>query len=231
MNDLTKIHIIAVIAHILTIVYAFIWPVATLVMLLPVSLIWFHLGHGVFIHRYFTHKHFNFSKLGIFLGHLFYIPTNMGLAIMWSSMHNKHHMYSGTNKDPHEWRQVGILKALVSDYGDAFSVDVRNAVKAKKEPFAKFFTKAHYIILSVLVIPLAPVVAMSFWWKQFTTIVVHLDIGDYSKREGSDTSTNIKFLHWLMWGDEKHNDHHNDTSCANLGNDYLYKIGKVWEKI
>lgn len=231
MSEIQKIHYIALMAHILTGIYFFYWPLATLILLLPVSLVWFHIGHGVFIHRYFTHRHFNFSRLGVFLGHLFYIPTNMGPAIIWAGMHTKHHKESGTNSDPHEWRKVGIINAIFSNYGEAFTVDLKTTVRLKNEPFVKFFTKYHYIILLLLLVPLAPIIAMSFWWKQFTTIVVHLDSGDTSMRKGLDTSTNIHWLHWLMWGDEKHNDHHNNTRKADLGNDFIFKIGKLWEKI
>ena len=231
MSDLFKIHLFAFLAHILTVIYFFYFPILTFIMLLPISLLWFHIGHGVFIHRYFTHKHFQFSNLGIILGHLFFIATNMGNSIMWGAMHIKHHATRGTDHDPHEWRKVGLLKAIFSEYGESFSVDLRTAVKFKKEPYVKFFTKYHYYILSLMLIPLAPIIAMSFWWKQFTTIIVHIDSGDISKRKGSDTSTNINWLHWLMWGDEKHTDHHNNIRKADLGNDYIYMMGKLWERI
>jgi fatty-acid desaturase len=231
MSDLQKIHAIALLSHILTVVYFINWPIITLLMIFPISLIWFHLGHGVFIHRYFTHRHFEFSNFGILLGHIIYVVTNMGPAIMWAGMHVKHHRTSGTDQDPHEWRRVGLLKAIFSNYGEAFSVDLKAAVRLKKEPYVKFFTVYHYKLLILMLIPFAPIIAMSFWWKQFTTIAVHLDHGDTSERVGSDTSTNIHWLHWLMWGDEKHTDHHNNTRKADLGDDYIYRMGKLWEKI
>lgn len=230
MSDLTKIHTFAFLSHLLTLVYLFYFPILTLFALV-ISLLWFHIGHGVFIHRYFTHRHFEFSKLGILLGHLFYIGTNMGPSIMWAGMHIKHHTNSGTDDDPHEWRNVGWINAIFSNYTDSFSVDKRVAVRMSKEPYVKFFTKYHYKILALYLIPLAPIIAMSFWWKQFTTIVVHTDYGDTSGRRGTDTSVNINWLHWLMWGDEKHTDHHNNPSKKDMGNDYLYKLGKLWEKI
>ena len=121
MSDLQKIHIVALISHILTIIYFMNWPLLTLLIIFPISLLWFHLGHGVFIHRYFTHRHFKFSNLGILLGHIIYVTTNMGPAIMWAGMHIKHHRTSGTEEDPHEWRKVGLLKAIFSNYGESFS--------------------------------------------------------------------------------------------------------------
>ena len=231
MSELFKIHTIALLSHIITVWYFINWPIYTLILIFPVSLLWFHIGHGVFIHRYFTHKHFVFSKFGIFLGHLFYIPTNMGPAIMWAGMHIKHHRTSGTDNDPHEWRKVGIINAILSRYGESFTVDVRTTVRLKNDPYVKFFTKYYYLILLLMLIPLSPIIAMCFWWKQFTTIVVHSEYGDTSKRKLADTSTNIHWLHWLMWGDEKHTDHHNNMKKEDLGNDYIYKIGKMWEKI
>ena len=231
MTELQKVHIFAFLAHAITAVYFYYMPLLTMFMVFPVSLVVFHLGHGVFIHRYFTHRHFTFSNKGVILGHIVFIMTNMSRAIIWAGMHIKHHKHSGTENDPHEWRHVGILNAIVSSYGDSFGVDKRVTVRLRKEPFVQFFTRWHYYILAVFLIPFAPIIAMSFWWKQFTTIVVHSEFGDLTKRKENDTSTNIHWLHWLMWGDEKHTDHHNNVGKKDLGNDYIYTLGKIWEKI
>jgi len=222
------IHFFVVISLIITTIYFIALPLYVCLIYIAFSLIVFHLGHGVFIHRHFSHGHFSFNNKITILGHLLFIMTNMGRAIAWAGMHINHHKHSGTSQDPHEWRRVGLLNALFSNFGDAFFANKKYMRSIYRRKYLPFFTKYHYYILTAYLPIFSPVILMSFFWKQFTIIAVHS--GSESKKryeKNSDTSSNNTWLSWLMWGDERHLDHH----LGKRRNDLLNKIGNFMEKL
>jgi stearoyl-CoA desaturase (delta-9 desaturase) len=66
------------------------------------------LGIWMTLHRYYSHKSFNFRYL--FLKYIFTliaILAGRGSPLGWVYLHRQHHAYSDTEKDPHSPKNVG----------------------------------------------------------------------------------------------------------------------------
>ena len=238
-EEVHKTMMIFVAAHIITIAFLWFFGVVHLLWIIPISLLIYNLGYSVYAHRIYTHNQFKLSPLGHTIGHVLYLLTNSGIIAGYAAFHMQHHQYSGTDKDVHEWRENGFWRTFFGLWHPNFKMNKRILVKKMREPRTKFFTKHHYHILIPLMILFAPVVALSFYWRQFGVIFVHMSKGDGTtqRKNKEDTSENVWFLKPVMWGDELHLNHHNNMARANLGDgdlrtfDLLYYLGKAWEKI
>jgi fatty-acid desaturase len=194
------------------------------------SLLVFHLGHGVFAHRYFTHRMFIISDNAKLIGHLLFTFINWGSASTFAAIHYNHHKYSGTDKDPHEWRHIGLWNTFIGNYKLNYDKTIfKNSLKQK---YAKFFHKNYFKILVIGMPLMAPVTALAFWLRAISIILGHSDIGDTSNRRNNDTSVNAWYLYPILWGDEAHTEHHNNLRLPKLHNyDLIYYLSLILRKL
>lgn len=205
-----------------------------LIYVIPISLLLYHIGHSIFMHRHLSHNQFKFSKKAQYIMHLIAIITNMGKLPGYVAIHQQHHATSGTDHDPHEWRKIGFWKIFFSEWHVENSpINKKRLIRTfRLTPYMKKFTNNHYLIMYLLMPIFGGVTAMCWWWKQFSVIAVHLDFGDITKRKGSDTSSDNKWLWPIMWGDEKHTEHHLYPNKEKLSKyDLQYSIGKIFEYV
>ena len=205
-----------------------------LLWIIPISLLIYHIGHSVFMHRHLSHGQFDFSNRATYILHLIAIMTNMGKLPGYVAIHQQHHATSGTDHDPHEWRKVGFWKIFFSEWHVEYSpINKKRLIRTfRLTPYMKQMTNNHYKIMTFMMPIFGGIIGMCWWWKQFSVIAVHLDFGDLTNRRGEDTSSDNKWLWPIMWGDELHTQHHLYPNKEKLSNfDLQYKLGKVIEYV
>lgn len=217
-------------AHVITLIYVSIFGSWILIPYTIFGMLVFHIGHGVFAHRYFTHKMFDLSTRAQLIGHVLFCFVNWGSATTFAAIHAQHHAHTGTEQDPHDYRHVGFWKTFFGQYN--LNYNSRVFKQNYKKPFAKFFHRNYFTILYLGMPFMAPVVALCFWMRAIAVISGHCDFGDTSKRRGKDTSTNLSILYPILWGEENHSEHHNNATNNRLHRyDLIYWLGLLLRKI
>jgi len=213
-------------------IHIYLFGLYYLLYIIPISLICYHVGHSIFMHRHLAHGQFKFTNKMQFILHIIAITCNMGKIPGYVAIHTQHHLHSGDKEDPHEWRLHGFWPIFFSEWHIEKSPMYKKWLVSsfKLTPYMKFFTNNHYLLLSLMLPITGGIVAMCWWWKQFSVIVVHLNLGDMSHRKGNDTSTNNSWLWPIMWGDEQHTEHHLYPRRERLCKyDLLFRLGKLLE--
>jgi fatty-acid desaturase len=202
-----QLDLLFITGHLITALYIYLlgwWSLA----LLPFALLVFHTGESAFAHRIFTHNSMQISKWGHFVGHLCFNACAWGSALTFGVIHNSHHRFNGTEKDPHEPKYVGKWNIFLGRLNPDFEIDRRFFRRKSGEPYAMWFHK-HYFTIAWLMMPIfAPVFALSFWMRYALLVMVH--DGD----EGMDTSVDKWWLWPMLLGDEAHNLHHRSATTA-----------------
>lgn len=229
-----KYQYVTLLGHISLVAWIVILPLGWAVTLLIAGWVVSNLGHSLFMHRIFTHNHFNISHTLSWIGHIFFSMLNLGSPVVYASVHMKHHATSGYVNDPHNPYTLGFVRSLFSIWDEKFSPDRRFYKIFMKDPVAKKFHKHHFKIsaASALVFPSA--VVLGFWLSKLVTVVTHIDkLGDGENRE-PDTSRNVWWLKPITWGEELHNNHHRYVSRPNHNIhgtwrefDLIYQIGRI----
>ena len=226
--------IAALFGHVVLLIHVYLIGIEYLFFIIPISLLVYHIGHSVFMHRYLSHGQFIFSSRAQYLLHIIAIMSNMGKLPGYVAIHQQHHATSGTEHDPHEWRKVGFWKIFFSEWHVENSpINKRRLVRSfSLTPYMKFFTNNHYKIMTLMMPIFGGIIGMAWWWKQFSVIMVHLDFGDISQRRGEDTSSDNIWLWLIMWGDENHTQHHLYPNNNKLSKyDLQYYLGKTFEYV
>ena len=206
---LWKHQIITLIAHINLFLF-FSWEViiAGLVASVFVSLF----AHYLYIHRIFTHQHFQWSKNMNKFGQFVFCMLNLGAPSVYSAIHMKHHKYSDTDKDPHppSWR------ALLSLWDDEFYPDIKTLKKNKSRDY--FYET--YLYISFLSLVFTPfLIVGGHWHSKLVTTLVHI----------GGKPGNIWWAYPIMLGEEMHERHHNNwLERRHHRLDILYQIGNFF---
>lgn len=218
-------------------IYFFGWIFLTASVL--ISLLVYHLGHSIYAHRHFAHNCYQFSNgIDYIMGFLF-LSLNMGSPVEYASIHILHHSFSGSKKDPHDYRRLGFIRTFLGFWQESsFNIDKTTAKKFFKKKRARFFHNNYFKIVVPLSIVFAPITAMALVWRLFSVVVTHLEIGDTSKRVlETDSSNNCFWLKPILWGDEMHSNHHIKPNAESLNFsqswkqiDLLFYISKYLEK-
>lgn len=73
------------------------WWVVAVIMFLVYRIV----GHGVALHRYYSHNQFTTNRLGEIILGFFGLMCCSGSPASYVTMHSIHHKYADTEKDPH----------------------------------------------------------------------------------------------------------------------------------
>lgn len=231
-----KYQLINLLAHATFIAYSLLFPYYFLITIL-LGWVINNLFHSLYMHRIFTHKHFEVAPIIHRIGLFFFTSMNLGSPPVYAAVHLKHHVNSGTEKDPHNHYSLGFLKTLLSLWDEKFIPDRKFLAMYLKDDLTKWFHKYHLTIAtsSALITPF--IIVTSFWLSKIVVILVHIDTLGYGVNNGNDTSKNVWWLKPISWGEELHNNHHYFAGKANhnLKNnwkefDLLYCIGKLFSK-
>lgn len=189
-------------------------------------------GVNIALHRYFSHHSFKTTKLGYwFLLVSSFFPM-LGSPAAWGTIHRYHHTHSDSDKDPHNPRLRGKLKAWFTAWPEieiplsifrSFVQD-RNILKLNEYYFSLVFIyiAVLFVIDWRLISFLFALPAVGcFHGAAAIAVIPHLEgLGGYRNHETTDNSKN-SFLAWVLsLGEGWHNNHHNEPKN--------YRQGEKW---
>lgn len=221
-----KLDRLFIVGHILTALYIYLlgwWGL----LLIPAGMAIFHIGHGAYAHRIFTHNADDsmktLSSRAHWIGHFLFNMTAWGSALSFGAIHRNHHKNSGTEHDPHEPKYVGKWNLFIGNYH--FCTDKRFFKLRYNAPHAKWFHQ-NYMKIAWLGMPLfAPVFAVSFWLRYALIVLVH-------PREDLPTAQNQWWLWPFLWGDEAHELHHSRSYLSKHHNfDFVWLSVEALKRI
>ena len=194
------------------------------------GLIWswlvFVIGLQIGAHRYFTHSSFKANSVQSGVMNVMAILGGMGTPQDWMVAHIAHHRYADTDKDPTNWRVIGLWKNYSSLWQLNVPVtqqSVRLVVRSLKSPVAKFLHDRYIAILVVWGCLLLLVSTQAFAWLFLAPVMAgHWGmnllnhIGHLGGPHGRATSTSW-FFNVITPGDGYHDYHHQNPSAYRFG--------------
>lgn len=204
-------------------------------LLLPVTVQWlliaaiayhvyFSIGLGITLHRYYSHRSFEFKSNAVkWLFVFIAVLTLRGSPIAWAYIHRKHHKNVDTENDPHT--PVGHKLKLFSLMDKDHSTDKINVFEIRKMMNEEniFINRWYWLFVIAFVVPVAvySFTALFYVWI-LPVAMVQLSItlhnylahtgmpGSYRNYEEGNVgrSNNLPLLWPLYLGEAWHNNHH-----------------------
>jgi fatty-acid desaturase len=203
------------------------------------------IGISVVLHRYVSHKSFefknNFYKL---ISYIIAFMTGYGNPVVWASIHRQHHVVPDTIDDPQSPLQLGRLRTFLSMFEVQHNVWAdKQKQLLLKDKFNKFFTE--YYLWLTIAYPLSlflvfGVDVMLIFIGIVTPVCIVLQgyinafLHDEPADENGLHSKNIKGdLFWF--GENLHKSHHIHPNRAwhtdwDLGKYYIKLVGKDYNE-
>jgi stearoyl-CoA desaturase (delta-9 desaturase) len=193
------------------------------------------LGNWMMLHRYFSHRSFEFKNdivKWIFI--LLSVLSGRGSPLGWSYLHRKHHTYSDTEKDPHSPKYLGYKIFGFEHYKkqeeEPMQIFLVKDLMNKEQLFIHKWYIA--ILLSFIVmITIIDLELLYFVWI-LPAFLVHLSQTNfnyfghtrgYRNFETKDDSKNNIWLFPFILGEAWHNNHHaNPKQCTTQINTLEY---------
>jgi stearoyl-CoA desaturase (delta-9 desaturase) len=181
------------------------------------------LGISITLHRYYTHKSFEFKytivrQLFTFIS----IIICRGSPIGWVYIHRLHHAYSDTDKDPHNPKILGFkmfdLKHINEQDSKFNKFIVKDLLTKEQLNINKYYLLYLFFYISVLAI--IDIQLVYFLWA-LPVALVHISqnsfnyfghMHGYRNFQTDDTSTNNLLLFPFILGDAWHNNHHKNPA-------------------
>ena len=204
--------------------YLFGFEYAILTFLLGLTA--FNLAAELYMHRTVTHGHFIFSpKIHRVFCALFSM-CNFGSLAVNAAMHIDHHRFTDTDKDPNNFRKIGLLNTIAKNWRKEHNPNARQIRKFLRAFALRQQHRNHsfYAVFAMVLFPFIPVV--SFWSINLLFIVSHFG------NKGMETAVNRRFLFPLMWGAEMHKDHHDHPPRKRMHSyDLIYYSGTLFQSL
>lgn len=200
------------------------WSLGWGLLSIAVYYLFIVVGIGVVLHRYWSHKSFEFKNT--FLKHLFTfisIISARGSPIAWVHVHRTHHAHSDTDRDPHRPEKllwISSKKAEIAEFKPFLVKDLLT-----KE--GKLIHEYYFLFLlgwCLLLLAINPLL-LYFGWilpvvltqiaQDIWNYVAHTDFG-YRNFSTSDRSRNVIWLWPLILGEAWHNNHHHSPKSSNM---------------
>lgn len=183
------------------------------------------LGIGITLHRYYTHKSFEFIHPTLkWLFTLFACLAGRASPLGWVYVHRLHHAHSDTDKDPHSPKTIGFklfnFKHIETNSGK-MNVFLVKDLMTKDQLFIHDYYFA-IILLWVLSLSVISIELAYFGWV-LPVFIVQLSqnsfnyfahTAGYRNYQTKDSSTNNVFLWPLIMGDAWHNNHHGNPLAS-----------------
>lgn len=219
-----KYQLLVLLSHITFIIYIYIFGGKFLLYSLIVGWITSNLVHNLYMHRIFTHRHFVIHDWvhGVLM--FIFSLLNLGSAAVYAATHSKHHAFSGGEGDPHDPKSLGLVKSMCSLWDKNYTPERKILHFLLKTPRTKFYHDHHFkfAVISSIFSPI--LIIMSHWLSKIVIVLVHNSRFGYGNNKKDDTSRNIWWLKFIIWGEELHNNHHNYVAIAN------HNIKKNWKE-
>jgi fatty-acid desaturase len=181
------------------------------------------LGISITLHRYYTHKSFEFKySITKYLFTFISIIICRGSPIGWVYIHRLHHAYSDTDKDPHNPKILGFKifdLTHIKKHDSKFNkFIVKDLLTTEQLHFNKYYLL--YVLSYIVSLAIIDIQLIYFLWA-LPVALVHISqnsfnyfghIFGYRNFQIDDHSTNNLFLFPFILGDAWHNNHHKNPA-------------------
>lgn len=224
-NTINKIQTISGIGSIIG-VFFFNFELTNILLTILFFYLYSILGISMTLHRYYSHKGFEFRHPGIkWVCTLLAILSGRGSPLGWVHVHRLHHTYSDTEKDPHSPHNLGFKLfgfKHIEDHSGKMKLFLIKDLMNKEQ---LFINKYYLLIIVAWLLVLASInpVLVYFTWM-LPVFLVQLSQNSFNyfchmhghrNFETRDTSTNNIWLWPFIWGDAWHNNHHANAGKYN----------------
>jgi fatty-acid desaturase len=224
-NTITKIQLITSILAIFGFFY-FDFTVSNIVVLIISFYAYSVIGIGITLHRYYSHKSFEFKySIVKWIFTFIAVLAGRGSPLGWVYVHRKHHAYSDTNDDPHSPLTIGFKLFGFQHIDDHSSKIKYFLIRDMMDKNHLFINKWYYAIIGMWLLFLGMIdpSLIYFTWV-LPVMLVQLSQNcfnyfchgfGYRNFKTSDLSTNNVFMWPFIFGDAWHNNHHhNAKQCS-----------------
>lgn len=191
------------------------------------------IGVSMTLHRYFTHKSFEFRHPLIkWMCIWFALMAGRGGILGWVYIHRMHHAFSDTDKDPHtpNFNLKGMFFPSYKHFENKINLRiVKDLLQKEYTDLDKYYNLL--VLTWILFLLLIDPSLLYFFWivpVALTHLILNSFIymghlAGYKSHEHRDQSRNLWIYGLLFWGEGWHNNHH-----ANPQN---YSMGEKWWEI
>jgi fatty-acid desaturase len=186
------------------------------------------IGVGMMLHRYFSHRVFEFKNNIIkWICIWFALMAGRGGIIGWVYIHRLHHKLSDTDNDPH-YSSLTFRRMLFPDYSKFDqNINLRVVKDLLKKEYIEIDKYYNLLILIwattlFLISPelfyfgwVMPVMLTHLMFNSFLVIGHQLGYRNYNT---NDNSRNFWPYAITLWGEGWHNNHHNSPGVCDLKN-------------
>lgn len=184
------------------------------------------LGVSMMMHRYWTHKTFNFKYAPVkWFFTLIAVLAGRGSPIAWVYVHRLHHAYSDTPDDPHSPKYVGFkfIGLRASGAADKIKIFMIKDLLTKPNIFINEYYIGFILIWTVILASIDFKFLYFMWALPVCINQISQDlfnyyahITGYRNTDTKDDSTNVIWLWPLILGEAWHNNHHAAPAAANF---------------
>lgn len=178
------------------------------------------IGFSMMLHRYYTHKSFEFKNSIVkWLCTFCALAYGRGSVIGWVYVHRQHHAFSDTDKDPHTPNKN--IKGILFPSYSGFNIGANKGIVRDlfTRPLINIDKYYNLIVLGWVVVLffIDPWLAYFGWFvpvlitnllSNSFVVYGHKEHFGYQLTDTKDTSQNTRFYGYLFWGEGWHNDHH-----------------------
>lgn len=191
------------------------------------------IGISMTMHRYLTHKSFEFKYPIIkWICIWFALMAGRGGLLGWVYIHRMHHAFSDTDKDPHtpNFSLKGMFFPKYSHLTQNINLRIVKDLLVKEYTVLDKYYNLLIAAWVLLLLAIDPSVLFFFWIVPVA--LTHLILNSfiyaghltgYKSHQHRDQSRNLWIYGILFWGEGWHNNHH-----ANPQN---YSMGEQWWEI
>lgn len=225
LNAWAKVKLFQLFVHIVAIVgLIMLWEPTWLLLSIVCWLLMYLLGGTIGVHRYWSHRSFEASKLFKYLTLILGTMMGLGSVLGWVGQHRLHHANSDESeqKDPYwahnDYSIIGTIRAWVMT-PNPINFELRMVKDLIRDKYVWFAHEHYFKLLATWIILLAlinPMLALYCWFIPSVMCYVSAQVsGVFGHRFGTvtyeDTKDNSKDCHWLnifSLGEGYQNTHH-----------------------
>jgi len=181
------------------------------------------------LHRFFSHKSFETSRIVQFFLGIFACLAFQGDPLWWAIMHNRHHKHCDSEKDPHSYIQSGFYYAFFGWMVNPINYELNDSDYSNLYP--SFLVPELHILSHLHMMPCIVVCSICNVCIGYSGMIFYLVIPMIACRlitllfnieyhannkgvQGCQSIDNDRFLAKLV-GESKHKDHHLHPRRAN----------------
>ena len=179
------------------------------------------LGVSMTLHRYYSHRSFEFKyawmkNLCTFFG----VTAGRGSPLGWVYIHRLHHAYPDTPKDPHDPVTVGwrIIFPHLLYYGEKINKRIIRDLFTPGQIAINKYYMGIIILWTMILALISPTVLYFFYIVPVMLTFIGLDLFvlfshkfGYTNHDTRDNSKNNWFISLILWGEGWHNNHHHNS--------------------